>query len=125
MNSLNLARTAYSSAAAPIRTHQSTEYDVFVKITARLKSALKRGKLGFPDLARALHDNGRLWTLLAANVADDDNALPDMLRARILYLAEFSLQHSGKVLAGTGSADILIELNTTVMRGLRQQEAAA
>jgi len=125
VNALELARTAYSSAAAPIRTHQSTEYDVFAQITGRIKSAMGRGKAGFPDLVAALHDNRRLWILLASNVADADNALPQPLRAQIFFLAEFSLQHSSKVLDGSETADVLIDINTTVMRGLRQQEVAA
>ncbi len=118
-----MARTAYSSAAAPIRTNQSTEYDVFAQITGRMKSAMARGKPGFSQLAAALNDNRRLWVLLASDVADTNNALPEPLRARIFYLAEFTLHHTGKVLDGSGSADVLIDINTTVMRGLRQQGA--
>ncbi|MCP3969232.1 MAG: flagellar biosynthesis regulator FlaF [Rhodobacteraceae bacterium] len=125
MNALEMARTAYSSAKTPIRTHQSTEYDVFAQITGRMKAALSRGKPGFRDLAAALHDNRRLWILLAANVADGDNALPQALRAQIFYLAEFTLHHSSRVLEDSASADVLLDINTTVMRGLRQQEAAA
>lgn len=125
MNALHMARTAYSSAAIPIRTHQSTEYDVFAQITGRIKSAAARGKAGFPDLVAALHDNRGLWIVLATDVADADNALPQPLRAQIFYLAEFSLQHTSKVLDGSASADVLVEVNTTVMRGLRQQEVSA
>ena len=125
MNALNLARTAYSSAKTPIRTHQSTEYDVFAQITGRMKSAMARGKAGYPDLVAALHDNRRLWILLASDVADADNALPQQLRAQLFYLAEFSLQHTGKVLDGSASAEALVDINTTVMRGLRQQGVAA
>lgn len=124
MSALHLARTAYSNSAAPIRTHQSTEYDAFAKITRRMKDAAVKGRPGFAALAAALHDNRRLWTLLAADVADTGNTLPQSLRAQIFYLAEFTLAHSPKVLAGQASADVLIEINTAIMRGLRQQEAA-
>ncbi|MCG6903780.1 MAG: flagellar biosynthesis regulator FlaF [Rhodobacter sp.] len=125
MNSMNLARTAYSSAKTPIRTHQSTEYDVLAQVTGHLKTAIARGRNGFADLATALHDNRKLWILLAADVADKDNALPQPLRAQIFYLAEFILQHSTKVLDGSAGADVLVEINTTVMRGLRSQAIAA
>jgi len=125
VNALEMARTAYSSAAAPIRTLQSTEYDVFAQITGRMNTAIARGKAGFPELVAALHDNRRLWIMLATDVASADNALPQALRAQLFYLAEFSLQHSAKVLDGSGTADVLIEINTTLMRGLRQQEVAA
>ena len=120
-----MARTAYSSAAIPIRTHQSTEFDTFVQITRQLTAAHGQGKQGFGALVAALHQNRKLWTLLAGDVADDGNQLPDGLRAQIFYLAEFTLQHSSKVLNGSGDAQALIDINTSVMRGLRQQEAAA
>lgn len=123
MNTLNMARTAYSSAAAPIRTHQSTEYEIFAQTTGRIRAAVGKGKSGFSDLVAALDDNRRLWTLLAADVADKENALPEKLRAQILYLAEFTLQHTSKVLSKGATPDVLVEINTSVMRGLRQQEA--
>lgn len=125
MNTLEMARMAYSANTTPIRSHQNTEYDTFAQITARLKTAAERGKPGFSDLAAALHDNRKLWILLAGDVADGANALPQTLRAQIFYLAEFTLHHSAKVLDGSGEADVLIDINTAVMRGLRQQAAAA
>jgi len=125
VNAIDLARTAYSSAAATIRTPQSTEFDAIAQITHRLKTANARGKPGFPELVTALHDNRRLWVLLAGDVADADNGLPQQLRAQIFYLAEFTLQHSSKVLDGTGDAEVLVDINTAVMRGLRQQGVAA
>jgi len=125
VNALHMARMAYSSSAAPIRTPKGTEHELISRITRRLKAATEAGPARFADLAAALHDNRRLWITLAANVADSDNALPEMLRARIAYLAEFTLRHSGHVLDGSASSDVLIDINTAVMRGLRQQQAAA
>ncbi len=117
-----LARTAYASPAAPTRTARSLEYDAFARVTHRLKSAIAVGHGGFTTLVHALHDNRSLWTTLAADVADADNGLPQALRAQIFYLSEFTRQHSGKVLTGTAKADILVEINTALMRGLRHEE---
>ena len=125
MNTLEMARMAYSANTTPIRSHQSTEYDTFAQITRRLKAASEQGRAGFADLAAALHDNRKLWILLAGDVADGANALPQVLRAQIFYLAEFTLHHSPRVLDGSEQADVLIDINTAVMRGLRQQAAAA
>ena len=86
---------------------------------------MDRGTLGFADMAAALHENRRLWILLATSVADPDNELPQALRAQIFYLAEFTMQHSQKVLEGKATADVLIEINTSMMRGLRQEEIFA
>lgn len=125
MNALQMAKTAYATNKAPIRTPRGVEYEAFARITHRMKSAAERGKPGFPDLAQALHLNRQLWSMLAGDVAERDNGLPQDLRARIFYLAEFTTQHSRKVLRGTDTVDALVEINTAVMRGLRQRAEAA
>jgi flagellar biosynthesis activator protein FlaF len=125
VNALNMAKTAYATNKAPIRTPRGTEYEAFARVTHRLKAAADKGDFGFADLAQALHLNRRLWTLLAADVAEKDNALPQDLRARIFYLSEFTTQHSRKVLRGEDTVDALIEINMAVMRGLRNKVEAA
>lgn len=117
-----MAQTAYAASAAPTRTDRGMEYEAFARATSAMRTANAEGKRGFPALARALDDNRRLWVLMATNVADRDNRLPQQLRAQIFYLAEFSLQHTSKVLAGEATADVLIDINTAVMRGLRDRE---
>lgn len=118
MTALFTAQRAYAQNAAPVRTPRSTEYDAFARITRRLKSASTSKSIR--TLAPALHENRRLWTLLAADVAGPENGLPAELRARIFYLCQFTEEHSRKVLHGTATADALVEINLAVMRGLRQ-----
>ena len=125
MNALQMAKTAYATNKAPIRTPRGIEYEAFARITHRLKAAAERGKPGFPALAQALHLNRRLWSLLAADVAETGNGLPQDLRARIFYLAEFTNAHSRKVMRGEDSVDALIDINTAIMRGLREKADAA
>ncbi|MEJ2023293.1 MAG: flagellar biosynthesis regulator FlaF [Maritimibacter sp.] len=120
-----MAKTAYATNKAPIRTPRGTEYEAFVRVTQRLKAAADKGDMGFADLAQALHLNRRLWTILASDVADKDNTLPQELRARIFYLAEFTTQHSRKVLKGEDTVLPLLEINMAVMRGLRSTVEAA
>lgn len=121
MNALNMVKTAYTTAQSPIRTPRSTEYEAFAHITHRLKDASKKGRGSFASLAEAIHANRRLWTLLAGDVADSGNGLPRQLRAQIFYLAEFTNHHSTLVLTGKGDVDVLVEINTSIMRGLRSQ----
>lgn len=113
-----MARSAYSQAAVPVRTARGTEYEVFARVTRRLRQA-QAGDGGFAALVRALHENRSFWTALAADVAVETNGLPRLLRAQIFYLAEFTIAHSRRVLAGEASVDVLIDINTAVMRGLR------
>ncbi|MDR9393264.1 MAG: flagellar biosynthesis regulator FlaF [Roseovarius sp.] len=118
------ARAGYGRDAQAIKPPKDTEYDAFARITGHLRNAAQPGTTA-RDLAGALHENRRLWTLLAATVASSDNALPDDLRARILYLAEFTTLHSSKVLSNEAGIEPLIEVNVAVMRGLRERSTAA
>ncbi|MEY8842377.1 flagellar biosynthesis regulator FlaF [Cribrihabitans sp. XS_ASV171] len=122
MTALSHARQAYAAAAAPIRTPRNTEYEVISRITRRLRQAAQKGAAGFAELAEALHENHRLWSLLAAQVADEANALPRGLRAQIFYLAEFTHQHTPQVLAGRAGPEPLLDINTAILRGLRNGE---
>jgi flagellar protein FlaF len=115
---MDMARRAYADSAQPVRTERGTEYAAFARVTQALKTSAARGREGFPDLARAVHENRRLWTTLAASVADSDNALPQDLRARLFYLAEFTDAHSREVLRGKATVDALVDVNLAVMRGL-------
>lgn len=111
------ARAAYGAArqGAP-RTPRAIEYDLFAAITAQLRTAADRGD--HPALAAALDRNRRLWTTLMVDIANADNALPTELRANLISLGSFTLSHTSAVLDGSGEAEALIEINTSVMRGL-------
>ena len=121
MTPQTLAKRVYAQTAAPIRTARGTEYEIFARVTHRLKDAAMKGKANFSALAQAVHDNRQLWTVLATDVADDDNQLPRDLRARIFYLAEFTNHHSSKVLSEDASVRPLLEINMAVLRGLKME----
>lgn len=124
MNASILAKTAYANPGQPTRTLRGTEYEIFARVTHRLKQAGANAKADFTALARALYENRRLWTTLAADVASPDNELPEQLRARLFYLNEFTQTHSRKVLSGDATVDVLIDINTSIMRGLRHEGGA-
>jgi len=124
MNAFNMAKTAYTSSTTPIRSPRDIEYDAFARITHRLKSFLTDNK-NYSALVAALHENTKLWTILAADVSDKNNTLPDVLRGRIFYLFEFTTQHTRKVLRNDASVDVLVDINTAIMRGLRSKADVA
>jgi len=126
MNAHAFAQNAYGSNARTIKTPRDIEYDVLARITGQLQKALAdTGPAAFPALAAAMHENCRLWAVFAADLADADNQFPQDLRARLFYLAEFTIQHTPKVLNGSAKADALVDINLAVMRGLRGQRAGA
>ncbi len=118
-------RNPYSDVKAPIRDERSSEYLAFAKITHRLHVIDSEDLTAFADLASALHENQRLWNILAVDVAGDGNGLPKNLRAQIFYLSEFTRFHSARVIAEKLSPNILVEINTAIMRGLRPLEVIA
>lgn len=117
MNASLKAQQAYAPNSAPIRSSRGVEYDVIARITFRLKKAVEEGKFG--PLVEALHENRNLWRVLAIDVASSENQLPTDLRARLFYLAEFTDQHTSKVIGREESAIPLLEINTAILRGLK------
>lgn len=110
---------AYARQEAPTRSFRSIEYDLLAQVTRRLRSAWATRETDFPNLARALADNQQLWSTLAADVAQPGNSLPPALRARLFYLYEFTAHHSRAALDGRANVEVLADINTAVMRGLR------
>lgn len=119
MNAQIFARTAYGRPETPIRSARQIEYDLFARITQRLAQAYQNRESDFPAFTKALHDNVHLWRVLATDVASSDNGLPQQLRARLFYLYQFTDQHSRKVTKNEASAEVLIDINKAIMRGLR------
>ena len=130
MDPTSRAVSAYGDASSAAKSPRQVEYQAFAKITNALTRSATRDENPdaraaisgerFVELAEALHENLRLWTIVQGDVSADGNGLPDALRARLFYLGEFTRDHTRKVLKGEADADPLIEINTAIMRGLRQ-----
>ncbi|MEX0319856.1 MAG: flagellar biosynthesis regulator FlaF [Ruegeria sp.] len=123
MNALTQARRAYSAASTPIRTPRNMEYEAISRITHRIHSAAKKGNSAYGELVEALYDNNRMWTVFATEVANAENGLTSQLRAQLFYLAEFTHDHTSKVLRREANVIPLLEINAAIMRGLRSGAA--
>ena len=120
MSANALTQNAYGDATRAMGTPRNVEYQVFSQITGQLNRASAEGR-PFSDLAMALHENLRLWTIIATDVTSAENGLPVPLRGQLADLSKFTRSHTQKVLRREADAAILIEINTAVMRGLRGQ----
>lgn len=123
MNAILKAQQAYGSVAATQRSATNVEYEVVARVTRQLAAADRTREEDFPGFVTALHRNRKMWSIFATEVADPANPLPDDLKARIFYLAEFSRRHTSKVLAGAGAVAPLVEVNMAILRGLQAQGA--
>lgn len=117
MNVSEQARRAYAPTQVAVQTPRSTEAKLISQVTSQLQRHLD-GASPFADIAASVHRNREMWTILAGDVADPKNELPDNLRAQIFYLAEFTHLHSQKVLRENASVAPLIDINTAILRGL-------
>jgi len=120
MNAQTMAKTAYTATAKTVKSPRAVEYEVIARITHELKATAEKKTKNFAAFAEAVHRNNQLWTTLAANVADENNELPTEVRAQLFYLSEFSRRHAAQALAGRASVAPLLEINTAVLKGLRQ-----
>jgi flagellar biosynthesis activator protein FlaF len=118
-------RSAYVSGNTPTKNFRDSEYHAFATVTHNLHSANIERNDNFPNVVRAVQANQKLWNILAIDVSNDMNKLPVKLKSQIFYLSEFIRHHTAKVIAGTADAEILVELNMSVMRGLRMSEMGA
>jgi len=115
-----MAQRAYTPDQSGMRSPRSVEYEAFARVTRRLRSAA-REEAGHGELIAALHENRKLWNFMAAAVADPGNQLAPDLRARLFHLAQFTTAHSRKVADNRAGVDALVEINTAIMRGLRDR----
>ncbi len=118
MNTAVLAQSLYARPTRELGTERGIEYKAFSKVTARLAS-WDENKDSYASLAEALCENQLLWTVLGADVAGNGNTLPAQLRAQLFYLAEFTNHQTRKIMGGEAKPEVLVEINTAIMRGLR------
>ncbi len=124
MQSHAFAASAYAQHSASVSSPRGIEYKAFNRVTAQLNAALEDG-VPFYKLAEAIHLNTRLWATLAADLLSERNELPMELRAQLFSLAEYSRRCGLKCLTGKADPRELIEINTMIMRGLRETQGAA
>ncbi len=112
------SHSAYGAASRATGTPRELEYRVFSQVTGQLSRAMREDR-PFSELAKALYDNQRLWTVITMDVSGEQNGLPAGLRAQLVSLAGFIRRHTQQVLRNEANPGVLVEINTAIMRGLR------
>lgn len=117
------AASAYAAVSNATAQPKSIEYRAFARANGLLAAAEAPGKDQMVRLAGAVDYNTRLWSVLAVDAAGDSNTLPEAARAGILSLALYAMRTGQAVLRQNAPPAALAEINTTIMRGLRPDEA--
>ena len=109
---------AYRNTQRITEDPRSTEYRLFGQVTGALIDVQKNGRAGTP-LVEAVDWNKKLWRTLATDCMDERNQLPQDLRAKIVSLSLWIAKYSRTVTRDGASLDPLIQVNRTIMQGLK------
>ena len=112
---------SYDRAQAGTEDRRLTEYRVFAQVTKALTDAAALG-MERENWAENLNWNRRLWMTLQLDLTNDNNQLPETLRAQLISLAIWVDRHTSLVLRGDGEIEPLISVNRTIMEGLASTE---
>ena len=109
---------AYQAARARAETPRSAELRLLGEITGEMMEAEERGLKG-ALLMPSLHRNRQVWHAFHQDCTDPNNGLPRELRAQIVSLALWIDRFTSDVIAGRERIRELIDVNRTIMEGLR------
>ena len=120
---------AYQKAQQRVETPREIEYRLFGQVTRALMDIQDLPRHEIARRMDALDWNRRVWSFMAADCANPDNALPENLRASIISLSLWVSRYSSEVMQKGEDVEPLIDINRTIMQGLasqieRQSEAA-
>jgi flagellar biosynthesis activator protein FlaF len=118
-----LASKAYGAVQQRTAGDKEIERAVFRDITAELIRAEAAGPMAAALRTDALSRNLQLWTLLATDLLQPGNALPDALKQRLLSLATYVQRASLKLLASTDTLADVIAVNEIVLGGALETTA--
>lgn len=114
-----LAVKAYGEVRNRTADDKSLEHALFRQITDALIEADGLEKTDAAKWADALNRNLELWTLLATDLLHPENRLNEATRKSLLELSIFVRRSSMQILAGGSGISDLIEINESIMKGLK------
>jgi len=114
---------AYKAATERVENPRETEYRLFGEVTRALIEASATDDI--QTRAIALDWNRRLWTALASDCARQNNSLEPAVRAQIISLSLWVTRHTSAVMRKTETIQPLIDVNRSIMEGLRGRPTAA
>lgn len=114
----NLAFKAYGEVQQRTAGPKEIELSLFRQITEALENVARVEKPPLEAWADALYRNQQLWTIIATDLVDKANALPEDTKRNLVSLSQFVRQCSNRVLAGNDGIADLIDINKSIIAGL-------
>lgn len=109
---------AYQQAAQRAEPPRDLEYRLLGQVTRALMDAAQLDPKDFAGRIDALDWNRRVWSALATDCAQNNNALPAAVRAQIISLSIWVNRHTSSVMRREADIDALIDVNRAIMQGL-------
>ncbi len=113
-----MSLNAYKAAATRAENPRELEYRLFGEVTRSLMHAATVDRTDITTRINALDWNRRLWSALATDCSDPDNALNMGMRAQIISISLFVSKHSSAIMRGEEDFEPLIDINRSIMQGL-------
>lgn len=113
-----MSLNAYKAAATRAENPRELEYRLFGEVTRALMHAATVDRTDIATRIAALDWNRRLWSALATDCSDPDNALNMGMRAQIISISLFVSKHSSAIMRGEEDFEPLIDINRSIMQGL-------
>lgn len=114
------AQNVYKTAQRELTSSKGIELKVFTAVTSSLKNVDLNATDKASKLAEAVVENAKLWRIMFMDLVNPENTLPQQLKEQLISLAEFTQAHTFKVLAGDADHQVLIDINESIISGLRQ-----
>lgn len=119
MSASEMARKSYKNTQKQMGSDTELELKIFTDITGRLAAADISKPGGISALTEAVTDNARLWQIIFLDLTNPKNLLQNDLKTSLIYLSEFTRDHTAKILQGSGDPQILVEINNNIIAGKR------
>ncbi|WP_084146330.1 flagellar biosynthesis regulator FlaF [Hyphomonas oceanitis] len=114
----HLAFRAYGEVQQRTAGPKEIELSLFRQITEALEAVAAVETPPLEAWADALYRNQQLWTIVATDLVNPDNTLPEETKRNLVSLSQFVRQCSNRVLAGNDGIADLIDINKSIIAGL-------
>jgi flagellar protein FlaF len=115
---------AYVAAMNNTEDPRSTEYRLLGSVTGALIRA-NTAEASLQDRLNALLWNQQVWEAFLVDLSDEDNALPQKLRASLTNLSLWIIKETDALMDNGDDLEAMILINRNIMEGLRPSMSAA
>jgi flagellar protein FlaF len=123
---MNQQVKAYEQSQNANLTPRAIEATALTKAAVMLEEA-KNNESDMDAFKKAVRFNHLLWTIIQADITEEENKLPDEIKANIMSLSIFIDKQTTKALQDSSHAVLqsMIDVNKNLAAGLREDAAAA